>query len=145
MYKHILLPTDGSDLSLNAVDAGIALAAKIGAKVFGLHVAAPFPALAYMTEVVTISASAYDEEAATRAERYLAEVAERAKSAGVDCDTHYTFDEHPAKVICEIAREHDCDLIVMGSHGRRGLDRLLLGSVTQRVLVGCDLPVLVCR
>jgi nucleotide-binding universal stress UspA family protein len=145
MYKHILLPTDGSDLSLNAVDTGLALAKKVGAKVFGLHVAAPFPALTYMTEVVTISASAYEEEAATRAERYLAEIAERARDAGVECETHYTFDEHPARVICETAKNQDCDLIVMGSHGRRGIDRLLLGSETQRVLVGCDLPVLVCR
>jgi nucleotide-binding universal stress UspA family protein len=145
MYKHILLPTDGSDLSMNAVETGIALAKKVGAKVFGLHVAPPFPALAYMTEVVTISASAYEEEAATRAERYLAEIEERAKDAGVECETHYTFDEHPGKVICEMAENHDCDLIVMGSHGRRGIDRLLLGSVTQRVLVGCERPVLVCR
>ena len=145
MYKHILLTTDGSDLSLKAVDAGIELASKLGASVYGLHVATPFPALSYMTEVIAISASAYDEEAATLAERYLAEITERAKTAGVACETYYTFDEHPAKVICEVASKHDCDLIVMGSHGRRGLDRLLLGSVTQRVLVSCELPVLVCR
>ncbi len=145
MYKHILLTTDGSDLSLEAVDAGIALAGKIGASVFGLHVATPFPALSYMTEVIAISASAYDEEAATLAERYLAEITERAKTAGVACETYFTFNDRPDKIICEVAHEHDCDLIVMGSHGRRGLDRLLLGSVTQRVLVGCDLPVLVCR
>jgi nucleotide-binding universal stress UspA family protein len=145
MYQHILLPTDGSDLSLKAVDAGIGLASKLGARVFGLHVATPFPALSYMTEVITISASAYEEEAATRAERYLAEIAERAKDAGVECQTHYTFDENPGKVICELGNAHECDLIVMGSHGRRGLDRLLLGSVAQRVLLRCDLPVLICR
>jgi nucleotide-binding universal stress UspA family protein len=145
MYQHILLPTDGSDLSLRAVDMGIALAAKFGAKVYGLHVIPAYPSVAYMTEVVTISESDYDEQSAERAERYLADVAERAKKAGVPCETHYTFDDHPAKVIIDTASTHGCDLIVMGSHGRRGFDRLLLGSETQRVLVGCDLPVLVCR
>ncbi|GAB3040518.1 MULTISPECIES: universal stress protein [Oleiagrimonas] len=145
MYKHILLPTDGSDLSLRAVDAGIQLAAKLGAKVYGLHVAMPYPAMSYMTEIITISEATYSEEAAERAERYLAEIKSRADTAGVTCETHYTFDEHPAKVIIDTAESKGCDLIVLASHGRRGFDRLLLGSETQRVLVGCELPVLVYR
>ncbi|KGI77560.1 universal stress protein [Oleiagrimonas soli] len=145
MYTHILLPTDGSDLSMHAVDAGIQLASRLDAKVLGLHVAPRYPVMSYMTEIVTISESQYNEESAERAERYLAEITARAKAAGVACDTHYTFDDHPAKVIAAIAEERGCDLIVMASHGRRGFDRLLLGSETQRVLLGSKLPVLVCR
>lgn len=145
MYSHILLPTDGSDLSLRAVDAGIALAKRLGARVHGLNVVPPFAAINYLADVVMLPEAAYDEEAAGRAERYLADVRQRAREAGVPCETEYVFEARPHQVIVDVAKRQHCDLIVMGSHGRHGIDRWLLGSEAHRVIVGCDVPVLVCH
>lgn len=145
MYKHILLPTDGSDAALRGVDAGVALAKALGARVRGLAVVSPFANLAYLGELVQATETTYMQHAAERAQRYLAEIKQRADTAGVACETQYVFDSNPGKVILDMADRHACDLIVMGTHGRRGMDRLLLGSETHRVILGSDLPVLVCH
>lgn len=145
MFKHILLPTDGSELSTRAVDLGIDLARACGAKVYTLHVVAPFHTLSYMTEFMAASEASYTEEAVRWAERYLEEVRAKAKAAGLAHDSNYLLDASPCAAILRVAQEQGCDLIVMGSHGWRGLTRLLLGSETQQVLLKSKLPVLVCR
>ena len=145
MFKHILLPTDGSELSLRAVDTGIALAARLGASVYAFHVIAPFPASAYFAEFVVANEPAYTQEAIANAERYLAEVRQRAEAAGVPCEGSHEIDARPYSAIVGAARKHQCDLIVMASHGWRGFDRLLLGSETHKVILNGDVPVLVCR
>jgi nucleotide-binding universal stress UspA family protein len=145
MYKHILLPTDGSEVSRRAVDMGLELAKALNASVYALHVILPFQALSYMTQVIPESETSYTEESVRWAERYLGEVREKARQAGVTCDGDYVFDKHPCDAILDIAKKRECDLIVMGSHGWRGFTKLLLGSETQKVLVRSPLPVLVCR
>lgn len=145
MYEHILLPIDGSDLSLRAADAGIALARRLGARVSALHVVVPLPAIPFLNEIVATSDAEYADSAEDAGARQLAVVRERADAAGVPCQTHLLTDPRPHHAIIETARREGCDLIVMGSHGWRGLDRLLLGSETQRVILESDVPVLVQR
>ncbi len=145
MFKHILLPTDGSDLSLRAVDIGIALAASVGADVYAFHVVAPFPALSYMVDIIQANQELYLQEAIKQAETYLQEVHKRAIAAGVPCKSGQAIDPRPHIAITTAATSQGCDLIVMASHGWRGINRLLLGSETQKVLLSCDVPVLVCR
>jgi len=145
MFKHILLPTDGSELSLRAVDTGIELAAKLGARVYAFHVIAPFPASIYFAEFVVANEPTYTREAIANAERYLTDVHQRAQAAGVPCESSHEVDARPYSAIVGAARKHQCDLIVMASHGWRGFDRLLLGSETHKVILNGDVPVLVCR
>lgn len=145
MFKHILLPTDGSELSLRAVDIGIALAAKLDASVYAFHVIAPFPASVYFAEFVLTNEPSYIEEAVANAERYLADVRQRAQAAGVPCEGSHEFNSQPYTAIVTAARQQQCDVIVIASHGWRGFDRLLLGSETHKVILNGDVPVLVCR
>lgn len=145
MYKHILLPTDGSDAALHGVDAGIALAKVLGARVRGLVVVSPFSNLAYLGELVQATETTYMQHAAERAERYLQDITQRADKAGVTSETQYVFDSNPARTILDMATAHACDLIVMGTHGRRGMERMLLGSETHRVILESEIPVLVCH
>jgi nucleotide-binding universal stress UspA family protein len=145
MYKHILLPVDGSELSLRAADAGIALARQLGARVHALHVVVPLPAMPFLNEVIVTSDAEYADSAEEAGARYLAAVRERADAAGVPCQGSLETDPRPHHAIVEVARREGCDLIVMGSHGWRGLDRLLLGSEAQRVILDSGVPVLVNR
>ena len=145
MYSHILLPTDGSEVSIRAVDAGIELAKALNARVYALHVILPFQSLTYITQIIPDSESSYTEESVRWAERYLSEVRDKARQAGVPCDSDYVFDKHPCDAILRVAQEKGCDLIVMGSHGWRGFTKLLLGSETQKLLVHSQFPVLVCH
>lgn len=145
MFKHILLPTDGSGLSLGAVDQGIALAAALGADVHAFHVVAPFSAFSYMVGLTDLNQDAWFDDGVERATTYLADVQMRAEQAGVPCSGSYVTDAHPHQAIIAAAETHGCDLIVMASHGWRGMNRLLLGSETQKVLLSCAIPVLVCR
>ncbi len=145
MFKHILLPVDGSELSLRAVDTGLALAAKLGARVYAFHVVSPFPRLNYMVDIIQANQAFYVEEAIARADGYLKEVELRASAAGVPCESGHETGHRPFAAIMAAATSQHCDLIVMASHGWRGVDRLLLGSETQKVLVNCDVPVLVCH
>jgi nucleotide-binding universal stress UspA family protein len=145
MYTHLLLPTDGSELALRGVDAGIALAAGLGASVHAFHVLRPLAAVAYLADAIQFPATTYSQQAIARAERYLTEVSRRAHDAGVPCRSSYVFDHRPYVAIIGAAHREQCDLIVMGSHGRQGLDRLLLGSQTHQVILAGPLPVLVCH
>ncbi|MEO7067124.1 MAG: universal stress protein [Rhodanobacter sp.] len=145
MFKRLLLPTDGSDLSMHAVDTGIALAASLGASVYAFHVVAPYPAFSYMLVITEMNEQVYRMGAIDRAIVCLKDVKKRAEAAGVSCESGYVTDNHPHAAIVAAAVSHECDLIVMASHGWQGINRLLLGSETQKVLVSCDVPVLVCR
>jgi nucleotide-binding universal stress UspA family protein len=145
MFKHILLPVDGSVLSLRAVDTGIALATRLGARVHALHVLPPFPAATYFAAIAEANETMYIERALTGAERVLAEVRQRARAAGVSCESSHVIDNRPDCAITVAVGKYHCDLIVMATHGWRGIERLLLGSVTQAVLQAVDVPVLVCR
>ncbi len=145
MFKRILLPTDGSDLSLRAATLGIELAKTCGASVHALHVVAPYHTIAYMAEMLAATEVIYTQEATTHAEQYIAEVRRMAEAAGVECSTQHVYDDHPHEAIIRAARAQHCDLLVMASHGWRGVTRLLLGSEVHKVLLESEIPVLVCR
>jgi nucleotide-binding universal stress UspA family protein len=146
MYKRLLIATDGSDLSERAIDQGVNLAKTLGASVVGLHAAPSFRLYAgAMADVTNALEEEYRHSSAERAQVCLGRVEQAAKSAGVDCHSHYTYGEPAHEAILGAAKEHKCDLVVMASHGRGSVGSLLLGSVTQKVLAHADLPVLVVR
>jgi nucleotide-binding universal stress UspA family protein len=143
MYRHILIATDGSELAQKAVSAGLALARELKAEVTVLTATEPWSAMATEPALV-FPIEEYEKAAAERAARILADAAAAAKEAGVPCGTAHV-DDFPAEGIVDTARAKGCDLIVMASHGRRGLSRLLLGSQALRVLTLSPVPVLICR
>ncbi len=147
MYKHILLPTDGSELSRRAVLAGVKLARALGARVTGLFAAPAATPLVYRDFLPVGYGTPQRNAALIRraAERHLDVVARAAKAAGVRCETVSVTDDYPADAILAQAKKRGCDLIFMASHGRRGLRGVLLGSETQKVLAASGLPVLVYR
>jgi nucleotide-binding universal stress UspA family protein len=145
MYKHILIATDGSELAGKAVVAGLALAKEVKAIVTAVTVSEPWTALVAGEMGVGFPYQEYEEGAAQHAAAILAGVAESAKKTGVACTTLHMPDRFPAEAIVDCAKDKGCDLIVMASHGRRGLSKLLLGSETVRVLTHSSVPVLVCR
>ncbi|WP_243041183.1 universal stress protein [Dyella sedimenti] len=144
MFQNILLPVDGSEHSLRAIETGVELASRLQARVYGVHVLPPLPAVSYVAELLQ-SRDSYTNLAKQRAEGFLAEVTRRAQAAGVACETEYVFDLRPYVAIVAAAHKHHCDLIVMASRGYQGLERVLLGSVTHKVMLSCDIPVLVCH
>ena len=148
MFKHILVATDGSRLSDRAVGAAIGLATAMGARLTGFHVTEdypimPFPEYAMFAESLTPAMWTADEE--KRARRMLEKVEAKAKKAGVACDTSFSLASHPYEAIIKAAKKARCDLIVMASHGRRGIQGVVLGSETNKVLTHGKLPVLVVR
>ena len=148
MFKHILLPTDGSKLSDRAVQRGIDLAGALGARVTAVHVIAEFRMMADESFVLPTGADLkrrYDKEAKARAEKMLDKIGERAKAAGVKLEGVVVTGDVPYEEVIETAKKRKCDLIVMASHGRRGLSGLLLGSETSKVLTHSKIPVLVIR
>ncbi|HEY9131408.1 MAG TPA: universal stress protein [Dyella sp.] len=145
MFKHILLPTDGSEFSLHGVKLGIELARTCGASVYALHVIPPFHTFTYVTEMLAATEASYMEAAVERAENYLAEVRDMAAKVGIPCDSSHAVSDVPSDWIVQEAQRRHCDLIVMASHGWRGFTRLLLGSETQKVLLTSTVPVLVCH
>lgn len=147
MYKHILIPTDGSELSEKAIEAGIEFASKMHAKVTGFT-AVPEYKLPSEVELMSrhgLSFEQYERDARHQAEAALQRIADRAKEAGIDYDAEFVQSDHPHEAIVRAAEKHGCDLIFMASHGRRGLTGLLLGSETQKVLTHSKVPVLVHR
>lgn len=145
MYKHILIPTDGSKLSEAAVEHGIALAKDVGAKVTALTVSEPFHVMAFRADALEYTSDSYKQRAEERAAGILGAVASAAKAAGITCEIVHVQEEHPYKAIIETAESQQCDLIVMASHGRRGISALVLGSETVKVLTHSKTPVLVYR
>ena len=145
MYKHILIPTDGSALAGKAVEHGIALAAGIGAEVTVLTVLPPFHTITTDTQMIEDTPAQYKIRMQKHAEKTLGAVARAAQAAGVACETLQVEHEHPFRAIIDTAAAKGCDLIVMASHGRRGIAALVLGSETVKVLTHSTIPVLVHR
>jgi len=145
MFKHILLPTDGSPLSEAAVSKGMQFAKSIGAQVTGLYVIDPFHLFATEGEMVADTRERYEQDARAHARRSLSVVYDAAKENGVTCDCLSETSSHPYAVIVETAAKKGCDLITMASHGRRGMQAVLLGSETTKVLTHTKIPVLVLR
>jgi nucleotide-binding universal stress UspA family protein len=147
MYKHILLPTDGSEASKSAIVGGIKLAGAVGARVTGLHVAAKpagTPLDRWVRGETDVRARLRDVFA-EQGKRYLAFIEEAASEAGVPCESICVSGNAPYEKILQAAREQDCDLIYMASHGMGGATELLLGSETAKVLTHSPIPVLVHR
>jgi nucleotide-binding universal stress UspA family protein len=145
MYKHILLPTDGSELSATAVRDGVKFAKEIGARVTALHVTPRFHPTELTPSAFSAHVHEHDAKAKESAERALGQVAEVARAAGVPCTTVHRESNNPFEVIIDLAIEAGCDLIFMASHGRRGVAALILGSETNKVLTHSRIPVLVTR
>jgi nucleotide-binding universal stress UspA family protein len=147
MFKHVLIPTDGSELSDRAVRAGVEFAKAMDAKVTGLFAMAEYPMMAYGegTTVPLITPEEFLQESKTEAEKVLANLKKVAQAAGVGCETFSTVTDLPYKAIIEMAAQKSCDVIFMASHGRRGLGALVLGSETNKVLTHSKIPVLVYR
>jgi nucleotide-binding universal stress UspA family protein len=146
MYKHILLPTDGSELAHKAVRQGLELAKALNAKATAVTVSGPWPVGEIGGGiVVAVPIAEYDSAVAKEAGRVLQAVSDLAAEIGVACTTAHVPNQYPAEGIVEQANARGCDLIVMASHGRRGLSKLLLGSQATRVLALSTVPVLVCR
>jgi nucleotide-binding universal stress UspA family protein len=145
MYTNILIPTDGSELAGKAVQHGIALAKAIKAKVMVLTVSPPFHVFTFETQMVEDTPAEYKKTTQERTAKTLGAAATAAKAAGVACETIHVEHEHPYQAISETARSKGCDLIVMASHGRRGISAIVLGSETVKVLTHSKIPVLVHR
>ena len=145
MYRHILLPTDGSELSATAVRDGVRFAKEIGARVTALHVTPPFHPTELTPSVFTAHLEEHEARAKASARRALDDVTAVAGAAGVACTTLHRESLSPYEAIIAVAGEAGCDLIFMASHGRRGVAALLLGSETSKVLTHSKIPVLVTR
>jgi len=149
MPKHILIPTDGSETARKGVDYGLALAKDLGAKVTVVTATDPYPVqgLAFGAGWVpsTEEMNAYNDAQKETAGKLLQEVKAAAGKLGVDAATVHVADIRPADAILETARARGAQLIVMASHGRRGVSRLVLGSQTAEVLALSDVPVLVVK
>jgi nucleotide-binding universal stress UspA family protein len=145
MFKHILIPTDGSDLSRKAILYGVQLAKESGAKVTGLTVAQPYQAPGMDTVFIPVDEGDYEEQSRLLTERAMEQVRMAADAAAVPCETIREVNDQPYRAIIDAAQALGCDLIVMASHGRRGISALLLGSETAKVLTHSTIPVLVYR
>jgi nucleotide-binding universal stress UspA family protein len=145
MYTNILIPTDGSELAGKAVNHGIALAKRIGAKATILTVLPPFHTLTTDTQMIEDTPASYKTRMQEHTEKTLDAVAKVAKAAGVACEMVQLEHEHPYQAIVDTAESKGCDLIVMASHGRHGISAIVLGSETVKVLTHCKIPVLVHR
>jgi nucleotide-binding universal stress UspA family protein len=148
MYKHILVPTDGSKISLAAAKRAAKLARELGARMTSIYVMAPYmPPME--TDVAAFypeySARGYEQAVRKSADKALARVKAVADAAKVRCAAVAVTGASPWRSIIDAAKKNKCDLIVMASHGRKGLEALLLGSETQKVLTHSKTPVLVCR
>jgi nucleotide-binding universal stress UspA family protein len=147
MYTRILVPTDGSALSKKAMKAAVELAASVGAEVVALNVVPRYP-MSYFEGALTVSPSEVarvEKQWADQGQSLADEVSRMAEKAGVKARAVTARSDLVAEAILAAARKHKCDLVVMASHGRRGIKRLLLGSETQHVLTHGNIPVLVLR
>jgi nucleotide-binding universal stress UspA family protein len=144
MFKRILIPTDGSDITSKAIDTAVELAKAGGAQLYTISVKEPFPYSAISEMQPVPPQEFYDAQERIAAARVKG-VVDAAKAAGMACNGHTVEALHPWEAILDHAKAQQCDLIVMASHGRRGVAALLLGSETQRVLIHSTLPVLIVK
>jgi nucleotide-binding universal stress UspA family protein len=145
VYKHILIATDGSDLALKAVVTGLSLAKALNARATAITVSEPWTSYVTSEAMIAFPIEDYEKSAASEAATALGAVSNVARDIGVACTTQHIKERYPADGILEAAETNGCDLIVMASHGRRGIARLLLGSQALQVLTHSKLPVLICR
>lgn len=144
MYRNILVPTDGSDITAKAVTTAIALAKTVGAKLTVISVKEPFPYSA-ISEMQPVPPQEFFDAQERIASARVKGVLNDAEAAGLTCAAFTVEALHPWEAIVDHAKAQSCDLIVMASHGRRGVSALLLGSETQKVLTHCQVPVLVIK
>lgn len=144
MYKHILIATDGSELSTKGLDQGLQLAKHIGAKVTVVTVTDVWAAGA-LAAATPASMAEYEAAVTTAVEEILMQAKKFANDSGVDAETVHIANRYPADAIVEYSQAHGADLIIMASHGRRGIKRMFLGSQTNEVLALSTIPVLVIR
>jgi nucleotide-binding universal stress UspA family protein len=145
MFKRILLPTDGSELSLKAVIQGIRLAKSIGAEIVGLNVMPQQHTFFFNAKISKEALEVVSRDFEEQAQMNLSVIEKAAAEAGVKCELVYERDDSPYQAIIRVAMLKSCDLIMMASHGRRGIEGILLGSETQKVLTHSKTPVLVYR
>ena len=148
MFKHILVPTDGSWLSAKAVRTAARLAKQFGARITGVYVIPPYVPPMYGEAAIyvpEITPKRYKELSEKEARKALSVVEIEARTAGVSCKVGWLIADQAWEGIVKQAKANKADLIVMASHGRRGLSGLLLGSETTKVLTHSKIPVLVCR
>ena len=145
MHRHILIPTDGSDLSNDVIHYGVALAKAVNAKVTAVTVSSPFHVFTADPDMAIDTSESYKKRMTAVAAKRLAQVKDAAAAAGVSCDVAHVEHDHPYQAIIDVANAKGCDLIVMASHGRGGISAIVLGSETVKVLTHSTIPVLVCR
>lgn len=147
MFSHILIPTDGTELSRKAIEAGVEFARTMGARVTGFFAAPPATPLVYrdLVPVDYMTPEEHEDLIRRTAARYLGFVEKAARKAGVPCTSVTVTSDFPAEAILATARKRKCDLIFISSHGRKGIARAILGSQTQKVLAEAKIPVLVYR
>jgi nucleotide-binding universal stress UspA family protein len=147
MFKHILVATDGSHLSGQALQAGAELAKALGARLSAVYVMPTYagPAFSEYVAYSNLSNDTFVRDTEAEANRVLETTTAQARQFGVECTTSSTRRAHPYEGVIETANDKGCDLIVMASHGRRGVSAMVLGSETNKVLTHSKIPVLVCR
>jgi nucleotide-binding universal stress UspA family protein len=144
MFKRIVIPTDGSDITNKAVATAVEMAKLHGAQLFAISVKEPFPYSAVSEMQPTPPQEFFDAQERIASAR-LKIVTGAAQAAGVACEAHSVEALHPWEAIIEHAKDKQADLVIMASHGRRGVQALLLGSETQKLLTHSTIPVLVVR
>jgi nucleotide-binding universal stress UspA family protein len=145
MFKHILLPTDGSELAASMIRQTMAFAREVKARVTVIHVQSEFHVFTMQPEMLADTREQFRRDSAIQAQRHLDQALQESREMGVPCEGLLKEHEQPYEAIVQAAKDHGCDLICMSSHGRRGVKALLLGSETQKVLTHSDVPVLVLR
>jgi nucleotide-binding universal stress UspA family protein len=145
MFKNLLIAADGSELSDKALKQGLELAKALHARTTIVHVTPPWSTIAAGEIAVMFPPQEYEANMTAAAEGLLGRLGKMAEAAGVACETVHVSDPEPHTAILATAKKHGCDLIVMGSHGRRGIAGILLGSVTTKTLTHGHVPVFVYR
>lgn len=145
MYKHLLIAIDGSELAQTALRQGVALAKSLDAKVTIVTVSEPWHSYAPGEIAMPFPVKQYQDSIAKWALEILAKAKAVADDVGVNSATVHIKEDYPADGILSVAEKQDCDLIVMASHGRRGLSRIILGSQANQVVTHSQVPVLICR
>ena len=145
MFKHLLLPTDGSEASQATLLKGVRLAQECNARITGISVVPEFHVLTFNTMMIEDTRDVFITESRAQALKYLTLLNKAADEAGVPCETEVMLSDHPYEAIIQAAESKGCDLIMMASHGRRGVQAMLIGSETQKVLTHSKIPVLVYR